>query len=894
MDSFNPAYASAEDFANFILNGGYVMGGIDDPTQDGGKPGTKGAIWIKVGVYGQGAVGVWQKQDDGISVNWTPLGGGAGGDIRSDGTVPFAADESMGGFLLKNLGAPVDADDATRKSYVDAIDSALQTLISNLEAQVIKKDGSVAFTGDQSMGGNQLQDLPAPVAANDATRKAYVDAIDTALQALISSLDSQVIKKDGSVDFTGPQSMNGFALTDVLDPVNPQDAATKAYVDSVAGSGVPVTTNVRYVAKNGNDGTGDGSIAKPFLTIQAAINSTGATAVANPVTILIAPGVYTENFIQIRPNMALVAMNPGSVSIVNSVTFGINQSLGSGTFNGGMIALVGIKVTSPVYDLRTTNANAFTVRILNCEFNGSMIFYGGGPTHQFYSQNSVYQNPTSTYTLRLRAGYLFSTNDDVQYYDQHHESLDANPRSKSEFVGTKIDALTSTGNGTPLLEATVVLDSSPVAQVIDPTYLLSVRASVDSLDATSAAEIGGILTLTSLAQNLGYVPAVSGNWLVVPTQVKAALDELAARNIAFTGTVYVAKNGSDVSGNGTPSRPYLTVKTAMDSILDATNLKRYALFVMPGRYDEVGLTLKANVFIIGSGQDWFTTRISNSTPIALDANFNVANDCRSGFHNINIASALSMDFNAVSSNQGKIYIRNCQITSTATFTRFSSINQVSITECQSFGLVTFNGCNSIIQDCDIFGGLTVNAVTGNNTDLVVLSSNLASAVSITGNGTNQVTVNFGANLMTSTLTAAGGMLTVNSDVTSLPSAPAFSGGAVLNRISYAQSLGFTPASAGNWSTPPVEVKGALDELASRQVKVEERIVTAPEAAAKQLILADVPFNVNDVSLAFGGIDQTGEGVDFSVTGQTVDWNGLGMDAIGVADGDVIVLTYMKE
>lgn len=42
---------------------------------------------------------------------------------------------------------------------------------------VVKPDGSVAFTGDQSMGGHRLTDLAIPVDQNDATPKQYVDAV---------------------------------------------------------------------------------------------------------------------------------------------------------------------------------------------------------------------------------------------------------------------------------------------------------------------------------------------------------------------------------------------------------------------------------------------------------------------------------------------------------------------------------------------------------------------------------------------------------------------------------------------------------------------------------------------------------------------------------------------
>lgn len=42
---------------------------------------------------------------------------------------------------------------------------------------VILKDGTVAFTGDQSMGGNQITNLGAPVLGTDAVTKDYADAL---------------------------------------------------------------------------------------------------------------------------------------------------------------------------------------------------------------------------------------------------------------------------------------------------------------------------------------------------------------------------------------------------------------------------------------------------------------------------------------------------------------------------------------------------------------------------------------------------------------------------------------------------------------------------------------------------------------------------------------------
>ena len=42
-------------------------------------------------------------------------------------------------------------------------------------ANFVKKDGSVAFTGNQSMGGNLITNLATPSNSTDASTKGYVD-----------------------------------------------------------------------------------------------------------------------------------------------------------------------------------------------------------------------------------------------------------------------------------------------------------------------------------------------------------------------------------------------------------------------------------------------------------------------------------------------------------------------------------------------------------------------------------------------------------------------------------------------------------------------------------------------------------------------------------------------
>ena len=130
--------------------------------------------------------------------------------------------------------------------------------------QYILTAGTRAFTGKQSLGGFNLTDLLDPVAAQDAATKNYVDTVNTSMQAyvdskspitdhgLLSNLSGdghpQYILTAGTRAFTGKQSLGGFNLTDLLDPVAPQDAATKSYVDAIPIYNASYWTGTNYNA----------------------------------------------------------------------------------------------------------------------------------------------------------------------------------------------------------------------------------------------------------------------------------------------------------------------------------------------------------------------------------------------------------------------------------------------------------------------------------------------------------------------------------------------------------------------------------------------------------------------------------------------------------------------
>lgn len=77
----------------------------------------------------------------------------------------------------------------------------------------VNKDGSVAFTGNQSLGGNLITNLATPSSNNDAANKSYVDTQISNLNSLFDSKPSAKAATTGNINISNPGTATFDTIT---------------------------------------------------------------------------------------------------------------------------------------------------------------------------------------------------------------------------------------------------------------------------------------------------------------------------------------------------------------------------------------------------------------------------------------------------------------------------------------------------------------------------------------------------------------------------------------------------------------------------------------------------------------------------------------------------------
>ena len=138
--------------------------------------------------------------------------------------------------------------------------NAIITAASNANILYVSKNVPVV-TGNLNMSNHSIFNLTNPINMQDASTKAYVDLSNA---NMLNTIGSNFAALSGAT-FSGIVSLGANKITNLANPINSMDAANKAYVDSVANGTSYVTSQI-YLPLTGGALTGTLSMGSHKIT----------------------------------------------------------------------------------------------------------------------------------------------------------------------------------------------------------------------------------------------------------------------------------------------------------------------------------------------------------------------------------------------------------------------------------------------------------------------------------------------------------------------------------------------------------------------------------------------------------------------------------------------------
>lgn len=505
-----------------------------------------------------------------------------------------------------------------------------------------------------------------------------------------------------------------------------------------------------YVAKDGNNTTGNGSINAPYATVAFAMGTITTASAANPFNIVVLGSTLAETVqIQLKPFVSItgigesVVLNLSSDMILHSswntavlpTSFLSNFSFTTSNINfdgtaltnatTALIFISGVQGIGRNFTVKGSANFDLQAYLNDCIF--SLFLY----SNAFVQLNDCITSVTCNLgkadaALRSSTGFFLGGRLGTVTIN----SLASGPGSQANFWGNQIQTLTADGAVASLfIDASSFIDS-PLSILNSASYALSSKS--DGVDANYTP--------------VNYTP--SATLPLLSTSVQGHLrgiDNKLGTILPGTYTnvfVYVSStNGIDSVGRGGALNPYATITFATAQITDATASKQYTILCY-GVFTETSLKIKSYVKVVGNGSS-----LTCTNPVNLDATFASSGSAWiEGFGAL--TGNISLDFTSLGTPS--LYIANNQVanptwTITGPSTLFmvanisnniSAIAAIALTITNSLSTIKGNslGATTLSQTNSAASNAAANLVGNIHSGVLTVSTTGTKAMSVNYEG----------------------------------------------------------------------------------------------------------------------------------------------------------------
>ena len=182
---------------------------------------------------------------DAVNLSQIPAAPDLSPYFEKDGSIPASGNFNMNSNKITGLANGSSSSHAVNLSQLTAVITDVNTNTSDITSL----NSSVA-ANTASISTNTTN-----ISNNSSTIDTLVGVTNTNSSA-ISTIQGDYFKKDGSILASGNFNLNSNKITNVTDPTDNQDAATKKYVDDNAGLWTELGGNIYYDVGSSNVGIG--------------------------------------------------------------------------------------------------------------------------------------------------------------------------------------------------------------------------------------------------------------------------------------------------------------------------------------------------------------------------------------------------------------------------------------------------------------------------------------------------------------------------------------------------------------------------------------------------------------------------------------------------------------